>query len=318
MHRTKRKKKGKRCDALLKVYFHDSYRFADMMNGILFHGQQIITSSMLEDYDTDTSTYFESHQAKVVAVIRNRDMIKKVNIDDKVGLIAIENQSHVDRKMLYRVREYDSYTCLNQYYYQQSRPKKFLLHIMTVILYYGPKPWKGAKSFNELALQAPLSLQEFMNYPMVPIVSIIDLDYHYFHNQDNQNLIKGLQLIYRFNGNLEMLEGMIVSKIVASLLAVFSDDDELYDMIQMQKKEEVNMCESMRIFRENNIQEGIRKGRAEGRIDTLTELLQHKFGILSQDTMTKLKNSDEKKLRELSIHIFDIHHEKEIIEILMS
>lgn len=31
MHRTKKKRKMKRQDALLKVYFHDPYRFADFI-----------------------------------------------------------------------------------------------------------------------------------------------------------------------------------------------------------------------------------------------------------------------------------------------
>ena len=307
-----------------------------VINGILFNGQEILAPTMLEDYDSDTSTYVENHQIGIIGINRNRDIIKKVNIDGKMGLIAIENQSHVDRRMLYRIREYDSYTCLNQYYYQQSQSKsrKKLLHIMTLVLYFGSKPWKGARTFNELALQPPSSLESFMNYPMVPIVCVTDLDYHMFHHYDNLNLIRGLQIIYRFNGNIEMLKGMIVSKIVASLLALFSDDEELFEMIQIQSQEEINMCESIRKFKEDNIRqgkiegkiegrmegriEGHMEGRIEGQVELLIEILQYKLKYLSQETIFKLQNSSEQQLKELSKHIFEIQDEKEVTQILVS
>lgn len=46
-------------DTVLKNYWNNKEQFADLFNGVLFDGEQIIKADELEDMDTEESTVFE-------------------------------------------------------------------------------------------------------------------------------------------------------------------------------------------------------------------------------------------------------------------
>ena len=62
--------------------------------------------------------------------------------------------------------------------------------------------------------------------------------------------------------------------------------------------------------------EGINIGRNEGIIQTLIKQLQSKLGFLSKDTLTKIQSCNQEQLDLLTVHIFDIHSEKDIFRYL--
>ncbi len=72
------------------------------------------------------------------------------------------------------------------------------------------------------------------------------------------------------------------------------------------------MCEIM-----DNIRN---KGRLEGKmntlINTLVQLLKQKLGSLTPEIELQIQRSTEKQLNELTIHIFDVENEEDIIEVL--
>ncbi len=68
------------------------------------------------------------------------------------------------------------------------------------------------------------------------------------------------------------------------------------------------MCEIM-----DNIRN---KGRDEGIINTLVQQLKQKLGGLTPEIELQIQKSTEKQLNELTIHIFDVENEEDIIEVL--
>ena len=56
--------------------------------------------------------------------------------------------------------------------------------------------------------------------------------------------------------------------------------------------------------------------KKEGIIQTLIKQLQSKLGFLSKDTLAKIKSCNQEQLDSLTIHIFDIHSEKDILHYL--
>lgn len=56
--------------------------------------------------------------------------------------------------------------------------------------------------------------------------------------------------------------------------------------------------------------------KKEGIIQTLIKQLQSKLRFLSKDTLAKIESCNQEQLDLLTIHIFDIHSEKDILRYL--
>lgn len=68
--------------------------------------------------------------------------------------------------------------------------------------------------------------------------------------------------------------------------------------------------------RQKGRKEGIKEGRNEGVVMTLIAQIVQKLGHLSKETNQKIENSSEKQLHNLTLHIFDIESEEDIMKIL--
>jgi uncharacterized tellurite resistance protein B-like protein len=115
-------------------------------------------------------------------------------------------------------------------------------------------------------------------------------------------------------GELEKLERMEVSIDVAIVAATLTKDERLLEIVKENEKEgEVEMCESLRLFRQSGIDEGIHKQEIKMLIDLLTS----KFGEISEKLKEMIKNGNEKNLHELTINIFNVENEEDVIKILI-
>ncbi len=72
------------------------------------------------------------------------------------------------------------------------------------------------------------------------------------------------------------------------------------------------MCEIM----DNIRNKGRLEGLAEGKIDTLVQQLKQKLGSLTPEIEIKIQTSTYNQLEQLTIHIFDIETEKDIVDVL--
>ena len=67
------------------------------------------------------------------------------------------------------------------------------------------------------------------------------------------------------------------------------------------------MCESMRLYTERIMK--------EGEINTLIQLLSHRFGKLSESIIDKIQNSSKEQLNKLIIKVLDIQNEDDLYNI---
>ena len=79
-------------------YFDDKRRFADIFNGALFKGEQIMNAEELEEVDSKLVHHEKS--GEVVNVIRDKVYRWK---GQPVSICVLENQSYVDYQMIFRV-----------------------------------------------------------------------------------------------------------------------------------------------------------------------------------------------------------------------
>ncbi|MBQ9120121.1 MAG: Rpn family recombination-promoting nuclease/putative transposase [Lachnospiraceae bacterium] len=116
--------------------------FADICNGLLFEGKQVVREDALQDtkqrsqYKADTGKLHEEE----------RDVSKIWNaLGMNLVLMGMENQSRPDKDMPFRVIAYDGAA----YRSQLLSGKKERYPVVTMILYFGMKPWNYTNSLVE-------------------------------------------------------------------------------------------------------------------------------------------------------------------------
>ena len=130
--------------------------FADIINGLLFGGEQEIKPEDLEN--TTVHAQYKAEDDKVHELERD---IAKCWKDEKVELAicGIENQSTVEKNMPFRVIGYDGVAYRSQL--QQERKK--ILPVVTIVLYFGTdRHWNSRKKIKEL-MEIPKCLDCYVN-----------------------------------------------------------------------------------------------------------------------------------------------------------
>ena len=172
-------------------------------------------------------------------------------------------------------------------------------------------------------IEAPEYLKRLGNDWKIKVVDLKELDYHLFRNQENRQLIKGLQLIWK--KNVAGLQNMVVTKEVAKVLATLTGQEELVEIIEKEGEEKVEMYSlwkdaihiGMEDGRKKGKEEGIKTGRREGQQMLILHLLQNVLGQLTPEIKKRIQQCDEHMLQVIGMHIHQIHNEQDVLKLLM-
>ncbi len=166
-----------RKDLQKKSYFHDAGRFADLINGLLCAGEQVVAASDLTELDSRTGQFDvraydgsgnDGGKKGGVLKDRRRDLVRRAAFGVNFMVVGLENQEETDYLMPLRCMSYDT----AEYERQAAQTGKevrngsgngvtkaeFLSGFMkssrlspcvTVVLYYG-EGWDGATSLHEI------------------------------------------------------------------------------------------------------------------------------------------------------------------------
>ena len=301
-------------------FYEDKTRFADVFNGVLFGGKEIMKPEDLENEDS------------VMVGMKRKKNLKKV-ICDKirkwkgryVSILVLENQSYVDYRMVFRVMESEVIGYEKQrkeiYLEQQRRNVKFNSHeylsgmkkgqkyipIITLVLYVGKnKFWDGARSLYEM-----LELDEEIK-PFVNDFKINLFDYHNYKDfsmfrTENRLLFEMLSNAKNKKKMLEVLRrhthsGEVDEVSAKAILGILNVKIDLAKIVKKDGtgREVYDMCKAFEDYKED----GRQKGRIEGEWITLKEVVRNlmKNQKISFDEAVKMlgiSKSKQKKLRTL-------------------
>lgn len=302
------KKQDLKPDTVLKNYWRNNDRFADFFNAVLFKGRQVIKPEELEDNDTEESSILE-HREFAESIQASRDNIKirkKSTVHDiELVMLGMEAQEHIHYAMPMRVMGYDYGIYKKQYdinadkckslkglnedeYLSRMRKTDKLTAVITIVVYYGEKPWDGATSLHEM-LNIPKEMKEYVNdYKMILVEARHnDLMLHNTNNVDFFNLL-GIILDRSITKNeakekvIQYSEEHGTDKSVIMTVAGATNGKIDYNTFE---KGDGKMCTLFdEIARENEII-GIEKGKAEGIIEIGLE-----FGLSEKDILEMLLN----------------------------
>ncbi len=153
------------------------------------------------------------------------------------------------------------------------------------------------------------------------VVDIKDLNYHLLKNEDNHSVVKAVGKIWR--KEKEDFKGMEVSKAAARVIAILTERYDILDLVKGDK-ETMAMWSFWQDIENSGFQKGeergMERGMKKGKIDTLKKnvktMLVYLFGNLTPELTKKIEDSDEERLDNVILHIFEIHNETDVYKIL--
>ena len=204
-------------DTVLKNYWNDKEQFADLFNAVLFQGEPVLRSEELEEADTEESTIL-ANRGYAESIQASRDVIKIQKKSTTLGadfvMYGLENQERIHYAMPMRVmgldyavykKQYDSQAKKNRKhteidgdeYLSKMRKTDKLSPVITIVVYYGEKPWDAAVSLHGMLDISPRLAGLVSDYKM-NLVEARKNDLA-LHNTNNIDLFQLLEIIMNQN-----------------------------------------------------------------------------------------------------------------------
>ena len=118
-----------------------------------------------------------------------------------------------------------------------------------------------------------------------------------------------------YEGNYEELtQNRMINREVILIAGAFTHTDIKEE--DLPEGDEINMCKAMDQLFQKFEKQGMERGKYEEKQNTLKEQLKVKFGNLSGNLEEKLTNTSLEKLNELTLNIFNINSEEEVLKII--
>lgn len=153
--------------------------FADIVNGLLFNGEQVVQEQTLTDahpfsmYKTDGKVH---EQERDVAKYWNSSSESKINV--RVAFLGFENQTKYEKDMPLRVIGYDGAA----YRAELSQDDRY--PVITLVLYFGNEPWGKNRTLYDV-IDVPEVFRPFVNDYKINVFEISHLpeeSIEYFHS----------------------------------------------------------------------------------------------------------------------------------------
>ena len=286
-------------DTVLKTFWKNNQRFADLFNTVLFDGNTILKPNDLKEADTDVSSIikFNNHADTVQRIL---DVVRKTAYGVDFIIWSLENQEKIHYAMPLRhmiadsliyLKEYNEITAKNRNEKNFDTSDEFLsglqksdrLHpVISLCIYYGKEDWDGPFNLVDMLIM-PEYLKPLVSDYKMNLIQVRKSEDFRFENQDINNLFELIRSIYNkdydtfqrmyknkeLSTELGLTLGSVVNSqsIIKQVLAITekgSDPnmtDPFDEMLEEMKRKEGEKA------RLKGRLEGRREGRLEGRLE---------------------------------------------------
>ena len=255
--------------------------FADIVNGFLFDGKQIVHEDEL--IPAEKESQFKTG-GKILS--QERDVSKFwMNMNIRIALIGCENQSIPDRLMALRVIGYDGSDYKRQYNEIISGESKDgkCYPVVTLVIYFGKQDWNYGTDLYS-CMDIPQELKPFVNNYKMNFYSLKDMTPDKIEKFRSDFKIIA-EFFYSLNTGAKYHpsdQKFRHPQEVLDMIDVFADDSRFrdeYNKINEDKEEGISMCELYdRIMMEGEAK-GMEKGMEKGVLKTLADLV--KKGLIT-------------------------------------
>ncbi len=293
-------------------YFEDRRRFADLVNGVLYEGRQLVKPEELQELDTE----LVSIRGNGKKTVRDKVRLWK---GLAIAVISLENQNYIDYRMVVRnmLTESMAYEkqCKrlerkhrgekglgNDAFLSGMKKEEKLFPVITIVVYYGAgKPWDGEKElYGLLEMEGREAyIKPYISNYKLNLFDINDYDsFGQFHTE-----LESLFEFLRYSGEKELLEEKLkqnraryshLDKETVRLLSRLANVEKL-EHIQEKEKGGIDMCKAW----EDQKLEGIMEGRKEGRMELIRRIMENrKMSLEEVLEMTGMSEEERISCRE--------------------
>lgn len=277
-----------RGNVAVKQWISDKKRFADLFNGVVFQGKQIVLPEELEAMEGETDILISDKQRREKSVQRYRDVVMRWKQGVQLAVLACENQEQVHYAMAVRNMLYDSLTYAEQVklvrkaneeagvkltgaeFLSGFRKEDKIYPVITLVFYYDLKKWDGSLDlygmfhFEDWEKEKELFKSYVPNYR----INLVDAG----NIEDVKRFQTDLQEIFgvlRYRGQQEKLqkymqehEEYFRNMDLESYQAVreFLHSEKLLKdyIVDYDEKECIDMCKALEDLYNSGIEQGIR------------------------------------------------------------
>ena len=250
-------------------YFKDKRRFADVCNGILFQGREVIRPEELQEKEADIIFYNPQEQLR--EIIADEVMIWNGIC---INIVGIESQTKVDYSMVFRLMKEEALSYdrqwndnakewthsretikeVNYAWSPEGKEARFCPVILLVIYFGIDKKWDGARCLYDML---------DMNKDVEPYISNYKMNLFDFHDCNDFSVFKTenrllFETLASCNTKKEMYAFMLTTKLMCDLLGLKHDK-----ILKKMAKEGISMCRAMEELMEDAREEGREQGREE-------------------------------------------------------
>lgn len=263
--------------------------FADIINGVLFDGKQVVSEHALENVKDRSQYKFNN-----IIHEQERDLAKRW-IPYKIcfALYGLEHETGAEPYMPMRIIGYDGAAYRGQLTKRERDRPNF--PVITIVLYFGTKHWDQPRTLYE-CMNIQENLKPFVSDYKINVAEVAFLDdkldnFHsdfriiaeYFVNKRrNMEYTPSAQEIQHVDEFLKLLQAL-------------TGDDRYFDVLNLlqkeAKKEGVNMCEILDKVENRGIAIGEIRGEIRGREKMADEINQLNAILLKQNRMDDLRRT---------------------------
>lgn len=317
-----KKKKELKPATVLKDYWRDNEQFADLFNTVLFDGEPVIHPDELEEEDTDESIVTKHKEyARTVEAFRDNIKIRKISSVSgvKFVLLGLEHQEHIHYAMPMRIMGYDYSAYKKQYdrnarrykssegmdkdeYLSRMKRTDRFTPVITVLIYYGEKPWDGALSLHGI-LDIPERMKPYVNdYKMILVEagkSRLKL-----HNMNNVDFFSLLEIMNNKEKTLAEARETAIAyarghKVERSvMMAVMSAASCNIDYNILEQEGETDMWTIFEETKREGKEEGLIEGRSEGKKEMIFTMLEAGYGCEEVARISGMAESEIRKMEK--------------------
>ena len=268
--------------------------FADIVNVLLFKGEQVINE---KDLEADTTKSMFKADGKIHEQERDVSKFWK-NGEIRISILGIENQTAQDSDMPLRVISYDG-ASYKQQLLDTNQKKRY--PVATLVLYFGTEEkWSKAKHLYD-CFEVPEKLKPFVNDYKINVFNIAFLSPKTISMFKSDFKIiaeyfRAKRLNQKYKGSKEKLKH--ANETLKMFSALTGDDsfEKVYNEGNF-KKGGITMCDVVERIRNDGRTEGRIEGRTEEQERIIMNLIESNAGTIEQiATWVKLPVKEVQKI----------------------
>lgn len=271
----------------VKQWLRDKKRFADLFNGTVFQGKQIILPEELEEVDSESSIIVTDKKNIEKGMQRYRDITMRWKQEAELAILACENQNKVHYAMPVRMMLYDSLTYTEQIrqiwknrepnaavtdeeYLSRFCKEDKIYPVIPLVFYYGLNKWDGSKDLYGMFYKGEVyrNQEVWKAYVSNYSLNLVDAG----NVKDVKRFRSDLQLIFgmlkyrgKENGIKAYLEshtdyfGNIDIETYQAIRELLHSEKQFKNMVSCNNgKERIDMCTAIDAIYNNGVEEGIK------------------------------------------------------------